>query len=185
MQVVGCLPASTSKSLAALQLLLAAPCCLQVHEKSILLPLLPLSMLFGAEDPQLLCWINVIATFSMAPLLQKDRLGLAAIGTVAACIAAVQIAQIATAKTDAPRQHRGGTPLLSGRRIQQRLIQLSFLGCVVLLVAFVTLPPPQHLPFLYDALIVTWSFLHIAALFAYVYILMLQEFHNAGKAKQP
>ncbi|KAL4852697.1 putative dolichyl pyrophosphate Man9GlcNAc2 alpha-1 [Chlorella vulgaris] len=157
----------------------------QVHEKSILLPLLPLSMLFGAEDPQLLCWINVIATFSMAPLLQKDRLGLAAIGTVAACIAAVQIAQIATAKTDAPRQHRGGTPLLSGRRIQQRLIQLSFLGCVVLLVAFVMLPPPQHLPFLYDALIVTWSFLHIAALFAYVYILMLQEFHNAGKAKQP
>jgi len=47
----------------------------QVHEKSILLPLMPLSLLATAE-PLLLAWLPVVATFSMYPLLKKDSLWL-------------------------------------------------------------------------------------------------------------
>jgi hypothetical protein len=46
---------------------------LQVHEKSILLPLMPLSLLATAE-PLLLAWLPAVATFSMYPLLKKDGL---------------------------------------------------------------------------------------------------------------
>lgn len=43
----------------------------QVHEKSILLPMLPLSLL-AAHEPDLLAWIAPVAAFSMFPLLAKD-----------------------------------------------------------------------------------------------------------------
>jgi alpha-1,3-glucosyltransferase len=43
----------------------------QVHEKSILLPLLPVVLLWG-RHPLLNAWIGCVATFSMFPLLQKD-----------------------------------------------------------------------------------------------------------------
>lgn len=48
----------------------------QVHEKSILLPMLPITLLV-AEEPLLASWLSPIAAFSMYPLLKKDGLGLA------------------------------------------------------------------------------------------------------------
>nr|POE83406.1 putative dolichyl pyrophosphate man9glcnac2 alpha-1,3-glucosyltransferase [Quercus suber] len=45
----------------------------QVHEKSILLPLLPASLL-ALEEPFLLKWITLYALFSMFPLLCRDKL---------------------------------------------------------------------------------------------------------------
>lgn len=45
----------------------------QVHEKSILLPLLPITMLYN-EYPAFVSWFNNIALFSLWPLLKKDGL---------------------------------------------------------------------------------------------------------------
>ena len=46
-----------------------------MHEKSILLPLMPLCLLAPSE-PLLAAWLPAVATFSMFPLLKKDGLGL-------------------------------------------------------------------------------------------------------------
>jgi alpha-1,3-glucosyltransferase len=45
----------------------------QVHEKSILLPLLPISMLFPFEET-FVVWFHNVAMFSLWPLLKKDGL---------------------------------------------------------------------------------------------------------------
>jgi len=52
----------------------------QVHEKSILLPLLPLTLLFSGASPgeEVFAWGalgNIVGVFSMWPLLKKDGLG--------------------------------------------------------------------------------------------------------------
>lgn len=48
----------------------------QVHEKSILLPLLPATLLLGRE-PLAATWFTTVAAFSMFPLLEKDGLTIA------------------------------------------------------------------------------------------------------------
>ncbi|KAG7831864.1 hypothetical protein KL942_000198 [Ogataea angusta] len=51
----------------------------QVHEKSILLPLMPITLLLNEVDPDVIsmvCWIANIALFSMWPLLKRDQLSL-------------------------------------------------------------------------------------------------------------
>ena len=48
----------------------------QVHEKTILFPLLPITLLF-CEHPLLSSWMGFIATFSLYPLLCKDHLEIA------------------------------------------------------------------------------------------------------------
>ncbi|ODV87642.1 glycosyltransferase family 57 protein [[Candida] arabinofermentans NRRL YB-2248] len=51
----------------------------QVHEKSILLPLMPITLLLNEVDPDVIsmvCWICNISMFSMWPLLKKDQLEL-------------------------------------------------------------------------------------------------------------
>lgn len=49
----------------------------QVHEKTILLPLLPITLLYTSRDwnvLSLVCWINNVALFTLWPLLKKDNL---------------------------------------------------------------------------------------------------------------
>lgn len=51
----------------------------QVHEKSVLLPLMPATLMLSSQDPDvvsLVIWINNIATFSLRPLLMREGLGL-------------------------------------------------------------------------------------------------------------
>lgn len=43
----------------------------QVHEKSILMPLLPVTLLAGRE-PALAAWLPLLAALSMFPLLERD-----------------------------------------------------------------------------------------------------------------
>eukprot|EP00899_Mesostigma_viride_P024519 jgi/Mesvir1/5251/Mv15370-RA.1 len=47
----------------------------QVHEKSILLPLLPVLML-ALHEPVLALWVSGVAAFSMVPLLERDGLNI-------------------------------------------------------------------------------------------------------------
>ena len=44
----------------------------QVHEKSILLPLLPITMTFD-ENPLLVTWFNTAAVYSLWPLLSREK----------------------------------------------------------------------------------------------------------------
>jgi alpha-1,3-glucosyltransferase len=156
--------------------------CLQVHEKSILLPLLPLTMLLGLEDTPLLNWVNLIATFSMAPLLIKDGLGLASISAVAVCHAANQLATM-TLVANSQQSTTRSLPLCMALR--KRVYQASVAGCAAILAGTAVVPAPLHLPFLHDALIVTWSFLHVVALLVWTYILQVQEYRsNEVKVKQ-
>ncbi|CCF55943.1 hypothetical protein KAFR_0A05070 [Kazachstania africana CBS 2517] len=49
----------------------------QVHEKTILVPLLPITLLYTSTDWNVLsmvCWINNVALFTLWPLLKKDGL---------------------------------------------------------------------------------------------------------------
>lgn len=62
------------------------PNLLQVHEKSILLPLLPITILAGTY-PSLALWTPLAASFSMYPLLHRDGVILAYIGTALLYIA--------------------------------------------------------------------------------------------------
>ena len=57
-----------------------------MHEKSILLPLLPLTLLGtcgGAGEQAVRRWLPAMAAFSMFPLLKKDRLVVAYLGAMA------------------------------------------------------------------------------------------------------
>lgn len=46
---------------------------MQVHEKSVLLPLVPVSLLV-ADDPDLVLWLQLLGIFSMFPLFVRDKL---------------------------------------------------------------------------------------------------------------
>lgn len=73
----------------ATNLMAASVCCAlgfflfsyQVHEKSILLPLLPAGLLFG-HSPFATSWFVTVGAFSMYPLLEKDGLSLAYVATI-------------------------------------------------------------------------------------------------------
>ncbi|KAL4458164.1 hypothetical protein ABPG75_013029 [Micractinium tetrahymenae] len=162
----------------------------QVHEKSILLPLLPLSLLLGREQPRLLRWLNAMAVFSMVPLLKKDGLALATAAATAACHAAITLAGweaeggARQARQQGSSSGRGGQLPAAAARFALRL---SLVVCAALLAASAVAPPPQRLPFLYDALITFWAFLHFFALFIYTNWLQLVEFRRAAptaKAKK-
>ena len=55
-------------------------CSFQVHEKSVLLPLLPMTVLLGVDGglgPEMRAWIgwaNTLATWTLFPLLKRDKL---------------------------------------------------------------------------------------------------------------
>jgi alpha-1,3-glucosyltransferase len=53
----------------------------QVHEKSILLPLLPIAMLYP-QEPQFVIWFHNVSIFSLWPLLKKDGLALPYISSI-------------------------------------------------------------------------------------------------------
>lgn len=156
-----------------------------MHEKSILLVLLPLTMLLGREQPQLLAWLNLVATFSMLPLLEKDGLVLATVGVTAACHASIQLASVmgtAGAGSGSKKQRVTSTGALP-TTWHQAGFRVSVAGFAAILVSAAVLPAPAKLPFLYDALITSWSFLHFAALFCYMNGLQLQEYRRAAPAK--
>lgn len=163
---------------------------MQVHEKSILLPLLPLCLLLGQEQPRLLRWLNTVSVFSMVPLLKKDSLALATAAATAACHAAITLAGCkAEGGAEQARQQRSSNSSVGQLpdAIARLASRLSLATCATLLAASAAVPPPPRLPFLYDALITSWAFAHFFALFLYTNWLQLGEFRQAapvGKAKK-
>lgn len=156
--------------------------CMQVHEKSVLLPLLPLTLL-AAHETELALWLPAVATFSMWPLLSKDGLAPAYVACLLLWAAFALLIHSQRRKqhehaTGGDQQSPSGQEgshagLSSGRHAgDQRTVcrQIFRWGvgvsvgvAAVVHAAQVAVQPPKRLLFLYDALITVLSFVHLAA----------------------
>uniref|UniRef100_A0A182WG93 dolichyl-P-Glc:Man9GlcNAc2-PP-dolichol alpha-1,3-glucosyltransferase n=1 Tax=Anopheles minimus TaxID=112268 RepID=A0A182WG93_9DIPT len=145
----------------------------QVHEKSILLATLPAILLLPLE-PLFSCWFLQVATFSMMPLLHKDGLTGAFVGLT---IINLMLIRAANEQTQGSQKSfdvlhlRGFLPKETANKSAGSalvaLFYLSLLGQMVLLVAFLYLSPPTHLPFLYPLLISAYSCGHFVVFYLY------------------
>ncbi|KAG1657002.1 hypothetical protein FOA52_012003 [Chlamydomonas sp. UWO 241] len=117
----------------------------QVHEKSILLPLLPITAL-ATTFPQFALWGPVVACFSMWPLLWRDGVISAYVGAIVFYLLAC-LPSLATQLKD-----------LAGKAGDKAHLRLGLwtVGTMGLLHALRYLvAPPEHLPWLHDRLFVT------------------------------
>ncbi|GAB4832306.1 hypothetical protein Ancab_006317 [Ancistrocladus abbreviatus] len=128
----------------------------QVHEKSILLPLLPSSLL-ALEEPLVFGWSTHFAMLSMFPLLCRDKLTLAYIAVFA----------LFTLLYYAPggRQHKREPSRPSTSRLF--MISLLVLSSLLLHVIYLTMHPPERYPFLFEAIIMLLCFSQFVLLAIY------------------
>ncbi|XP_041775526.1 probable dolichyl pyrophosphate Man9GlcNAc2 alpha-1,3-glucosyltransferase [Anopheles merus] len=148
----------------------------QVHEKSILLVALPVTLLLPLE-PLAACWFLQIATFSMLPLLHKDGLTVPFVGLSLISLALLRTAQGVQSSIKKRNQSldllhlRGLLPESVANNVTGSvlvtLFYLSLLGQMLLLVAFLCLPAPGHLPFLYPLAISAYSCGHFVLFYMY------------------
>lgn len=119
----------------------------QVHEKSILMPLLPLSLLWPLH-PVLATWSAALACFSMFPLLLRDGLALA----YTSCMLA-----------------------LLGVGRWSVLTVASLLPVAAIHAVWALVPPPSSLPYLYEQLCVSYSFVCFVAVLLVLHVLQWQQ----------
>jgi alpha-1,3-glucosyltransferase len=158
----------------------------QVHEKSILLALLPLNMLAvenisnnsSSDDDEMMMvevstWMTCIAAFSMFPLLKKDGLVIAYVAVVLCYIAIMNM--VVSTITDHNTTSKNN---ISKSRLIMRWLQgVSVLGCVCIHVLEVVVVPPAKYPYLWDAVIMAWSGIHFGLLFVYLHWQQWVEFN--------
>lgn len=156
---------------------------MQVHEKSILLTVLPVTLL-AFEEPVVAAWLPVWATISMYPLLKKDGLSTAYVACLLLWFAVASgIDYTATkAYANSSSNHsstrntgaaQGGEQSkamskMSGQKCLHCLSLLSVLPAVCIHAAQIAVKPPVRLLHLYDAAFVTLAFIHVAAVFVYL-----------------
>ncbi|KAJ4793211.1 hypothetical protein LUZ62_044457 [Rhynchospora pubera] len=118
----------------------------QVHEKSILLPVLPASLL-ALQEPQLYSWLTYYSLFSMYPLICRDKLLLQ-------YIASLGLFLLVFYSPD--RAHSG---VNRSRLYYKNLIWfVPLLGSVVLHAVYLLVKPPEKYPYLFEALMMLLSF---------------------------
>ncbi|KAA6421377.1 MAG: putative dolichyl pyrophosphate Man9 c2 alpha-1 [Trebouxia sp. A1-2] len=149
----------------------------QVHEKSILLALLPVTLL-AFDQPVVAAWLPVWAALSMYPLLRKDGLSIAYLACLLLWLAVVaprsslqseqqSPVQTGHAYTQSKRSRRLGPRVgaklvgVSGPQLLHYASLLSLLPAACIHVAQCFVQPPAQLLHLYDAAFVTLSFVHI------------------------
>lgn len=113
----------------------------QVHEKSILLPLLPASFL-ALEEPFIFRWFVYHALLSMFPLLRRDKLVLPYAALYGLFILFYHTLTPGSRKD--PKETHSIFPTLKS---------LVFACSLVLHIIFLTITPPQKYPFLFEAVI--------------------------------
>ena len=161
---------------------------MQVHEKSILLALLPVTLL-ALEEPVVAAWLPVWATVSMFPLLRRDGLSIA----YAACLLlwSAVAPQIVSSAAEAPvatdilgkssnagdrdavrTSTSGGQGVMQIKKSRQQFLHYLSLLCalpaVCIHAAQCVLSPPARFLHLYDAAFVTLCFVPITASAAYL-----------------
>ncbi|KAK7100329.1 dolichyl pyrophosphate Man9GlcNAc2 alpha-1,3-glucosyltransferase-like [Littorina saxatilis] len=127
----------------------------QVHEKSILIAVIPACLLV-VEHPLVVTWFITISTFSMLPLLVKDGLLIPSVAATFICYEVIRVTL---------------HPLHNKATWIRVLHTLSILGAIILTVVSQVLTPPEKLPDLFTLMITTYSFLHYAAFFVYFHYL--------------
>ncbi|KAJ6792952.1 putative dolichyl pyrophosphate Man9GlcNAc2 alpha-1,3-glucosyltransferase [Iris pallida] len=130
----------------------------QVHEKSILLPLLPASLL-AQQEPLLFGWFVYYALLSMFPLLSRD-------GLVLQYVALLPLFGLIFFSPVGRRNRREYN--VSART--RALMALPLSSSLVLHVMYLTLKPPVKYPFLFEALIVFLCFSQFVILTFYTNI---------------
>ncbi|XP_073144207.1 probable dolichyl pyrophosphate Man9GlcNAc2 alpha-1,3-glucosyltransferase [Henckelia pumila] len=111
----------------------------QVHEKSILLPLLPASFL-ALEEPFIFRWSVYYALLSMFPLLKRDKLVL----PYAALYGLFILFYHTPGARKDPKEMDSFFPNIKS---------LVFAFSLVLHIIYLTITPPQKYPFLFEAII--------------------------------
>ena len=140
----------------------------QVHEKSILLPLMPLTLL-APDLPGLSAWLPAMAALSMFPLLKKDCLVCAYLG----CLMLWASLAWPSGRVTTASLSKGKGSGQSGQCSGQRALMLVSCSIALALNATAAMAaPPERLPYLFDALISAFCFLHFFG--AAVYVQLLQ-----------
>ncbi|KAF5748023.1 ALG6 ALG8 glycosyltransferase family [Tripterygium wilfordii] len=129
----------------------------QVHEKSILLPLLPASLL-AMEFPRPFWVLTHYAMFSMFPLLCRDKLALSYV----ALYALFMLIYLAPCG----RRDGGKTRRSASLALLPILVTFVYLSSLILHVIYLTIPPPERYPYLFEAVIMLLCFSHFV-LFAF------------------
>ncbi len=160
---------------------------MQVHEKSILLALLPVTLL-AFDQPFVAAWLPFWATLSMYPLLKKDGLSIAYLGCLFLWLAvaappasltagaqpADQVAQSESSHMKASRKlgPRGPSKIhldrFSGQQWLHYASVLSLVPAACIHASQCVVQPPARFMHLYDAAFVSLSFLHVAATALYL-----------------
>lgn len=159
----------------------------QVHEKSILLPLLPIAILC-VEHSSLAIPSLLASLLSMYPLLKKDGLSVAYIAVIMVTVGVWILLQHVLHKDDEADKMENIHSTSSEKQPQESKNVLSLLidmPCSLLLcrkspwfsltslacihgITWIA-PLPQKYPFIFDALMVSWAFLHFIAMYVYFY----------------
>ena len=153
----------------------------QVHEKSILIPLLPLTMLSssfsssntatggGVLGPALIHSVML----SMYPLLEKDGLQDAYLGLLIIHLGLVCLlwrrGQKGTSSSASELNRK--TNKTYSPWSQSPILSLAIIAAIHGIRA--TVPPPSRYPFLWDALMVSWAFLNFIEVFIHLYKMQL------------
>ncbi|KAG9443447.1 hypothetical protein H6P81_014787 [Aristolochia fimbriata] len=117
----------------------------QVHEKSVLLPLLPASLL-ALDEPVIFKWLIYYAMFSMFPLLCRDQLVVPYVALLALFLLIYH--------TPHGRPHTKGMGFMAWKW----LIVLPVLVSIVLHITYLSFKPPEKYPFLFEALMMILCF---------------------------
>ncbi|CAN8004353.1 unnamed protein product [Ixodes hexagonus] len=133
-------------------------CSYQVHEKTILLPLLAFYLILH-KHPGLVLWFSTIATFSMFPLLSKDGLATPYVALVVLNVVFVYKAYLETSQPS---------------RFITILFALSMGGCTFLNAAHSLLPPPKRYPDVHSLLNAVYSCGHFVVFVLYTHYLQFQ-----------
>lgn len=119
----------------------------QVHEKSILLPLLPATLL-AVEEPFIFRWFTQFAMLSMFPLICRDNLVVPYFALLALFVLIL----------NAPGQHRVRESNYFSNYLGSATMFLILCCYFVLHIVYLTMPPPEKYPFIFEAIIMNLCF---------------------------
>lgn len=152
----------------------------QVHEKSILLPLLPASLLI-LEDPLLYKGVVLCAMFSMFPLLRRDGLVVPYVALFSLHLLMFEIPLFGKKLS-----HKDGRQLMFSLN---HLTKVLFIMGSLLNLGYVFLAPPARYPYIFEALISALVFVVLILLALYSNLKQwsasLNNQHIVDKAKVP
>eukprot|EP01018_Ginkgo_biloba_P004856 Gb_05340 [translate_table: standard] len=133
----------------------------QVHEKSVLLPLLPASLL-ALEEPLFFKWLVVYSMLSMYPLLRRDGLTLCYIALLSLFILIYY-----TPAKDKKDSNKDNEMVQRFPRLWELLRPFCGLFLLVIHVLYLLVKPPQKYPFIFEALITAFAFSQFSILAIY------------------